>query len=262
MKSSNTILLLLGGGALAYWASSGSHQVDDDIKAAAIPNAPTGVTRGLRNNNPGNIVKSSAVKFAGEVQPSQDSVFKQFISMAYGYRAMFKLLETYLFNGYNTITKIINHWAPGGSAGNDPASYIKFVSTYTGVDPNAILSYNFPLVIQNIVRAMSRVENGVTANDNDVIQGYALFQNKSISGMLPITKFLRPVNPVKPNRSVPNQATKVWRANGRRIVFANPGQVDHFVHEFDTNCPGGYVNYCDANFCYEKSCEDFDQATF
>lgn len=36
--------------------------------------------RGLRNNNPGNI-RLSSTKYQGEVQPSQDTAFKQFESM-------------------------------------------------------------------------------------------------------------------------------------------------------------------------------------
>ena len=42
--------------------------------------------RGLRNNNPGNIRKNSDV-FQGE-KTSSDREFKQFKSMAYGYRAL------------------------------------------------------------------------------------------------------------------------------------------------------------------------------
>ena len=52
------------------------------------------MSRGLRNCNPGNI-RQSRSKFKGEVRPSRDSAFKQFESMAYGYRAMFVLLDTY-----------------------------------------------------------------------------------------------------------------------------------------------------------------------
>lgn len=46
------------------------------------------MSRGLKNHNPGNI-RQSATKYIGEVRPSQDKSFKQFSSMAYGYRAMF-----------------------------------------------------------------------------------------------------------------------------------------------------------------------------
>lgn len=42
--------------------------------------------RGLRNNNPGNIRINDDL-FQGEVRPSKDKSFKQFETMAYGYRA-------------------------------------------------------------------------------------------------------------------------------------------------------------------------------
>jgi Asp-tRNA(Asn)/Glu-tRNA(Gln) amidotransferase A subunit family amidase len=50
------------------------------------------MSRGLKNNNPGNI-RISATKYLGEVQPSQDRSFKQFKEMRYGYRAMFVIIN-------------------------------------------------------------------------------------------------------------------------------------------------------------------------
>lgn len=47
--------------------------------------------RGLRNNNPGNIRRNSDV-FQGEIRPSKDKSFKQFETMPYGYRAIFRIL--------------------------------------------------------------------------------------------------------------------------------------------------------------------------
>ena len=52
------------------------------------------MSRGLRNRNPGNI-RRSGVRYKGEVRPSTDPAFKQFGSMALGYRAIFVLLDTY-----------------------------------------------------------------------------------------------------------------------------------------------------------------------
>ena len=63
------------------------------------------MTRGLRNNNPGNIRKDGT-HWKGEVEPSRDAAFKQFESMAWGYRAMFKCLNTYSRKyGLDTIRK-------------------------------------------------------------------------------------------------------------------------------------------------------------
>ena len=42
--------------------------------------------RGLRLNNPGNI-RISTTKWQGEIIPSADKSFKQFASLAHGYRS-------------------------------------------------------------------------------------------------------------------------------------------------------------------------------
>ena len=87
--------------------------------------------RGLRNNNPGNI-RINGDLFQGEVRPSKDKSFKQFTTMAYGYRAMFKILSNY-FKNYklDTIRKMIIRWAPQKE--NHTEAYIKAVSDYAGI---------------------------------------------------------------------------------------------------------------------------------
>ena len=52
------------------------------------------MSRGLRNNNPGNI-RLDGVHWKGEKEPSTDNEFKQFETKARGYRAMFQCLNTY-----------------------------------------------------------------------------------------------------------------------------------------------------------------------
>ena len=70
------------------------------------------MSRGLKNNNPGNI-RRSRVRYVGEVSPSADAEFKQFESVAYGYRAMFVLLDSYRRRySLNTIRQMINRYAP------------------------------------------------------------------------------------------------------------------------------------------------------
>lgn len=159
---------LLGGGALLLFAASGkaATEIDDMTKL------PSG-TRGLKNKNPGNIRISTQV-FNGEVVPSTDKLFKQFVSMAYGYRAIFKILQTYLASGHNTITKIINRWAPPSE--NQTSAYVDFVSKFTNIPADKIVSYSInPTEIVKIVKAISRVENGVDAIDKDVSDGYQLW---------------------------------------------------------------------------------------
>ena len=67
------------------------------------------MTRGLRNNNPLNIRRNNT-KWQGLSATQTDKSFFQFKTMAYGYRAAFKTLQTYIRiitfhdNGtYNTV---------------------------------------------------------------------------------------------------------------------------------------------------------------
>lgn len=133
------------------------------------------MSRGLKNRNPGNIRRTGGLPFLGEVSPSSDPEFKQFESMAWGYRAMFKLLNNYIAAGTNTITKIINKYAPATE--NNTTAYINSVVAGSGYGKNDILKVNDTRLIK-IVAAMSRVENGVAANMDDVLKGWELLPLK------------------------------------------------------------------------------------
>lgn len=127
--------------------------------------------RGLRNNNPGNIRINNDL-FQGEVRPSEDKSFKQFTTMAYGYRAMFKILSNY-FKNYklDTIRKMITRWAPPKE--NHTEKYIKAVSDYAGIPADDHLIFEREQMIR-IVAGMSKVENGREADMADVIEGWNL----------------------------------------------------------------------------------------
>lgn len=130
-----------------------------------------GLPRGYRNCNPGNIENNKDV-FQGEVIPSQDSRFKQFKSMAYGYRAMFVTLDTYRKRGRNTIEKIINAWAPCNE--NNTNAYIDSVVKWSGVPQDKILTDCSGRDYIQIVAAMSRVENGIPAYLPEIETGFKL----------------------------------------------------------------------------------------
>ena len=131
------------------------------------------MSRGLRNCNPGNI-RQSRGKFKGEVRPSRDSAFKEFESMAYGYRAMFVLLDTYRTRyGLSTIREMISRWAPPSE--NFTEGYIRFVSERTGIDADAEVNSLSERDMVPIVAAMSEIENGTKAVMTDVHEGWKLF---------------------------------------------------------------------------------------
>ncbi len=131
-------------------------------------------TRGLRNNNPGNI-RVSKTRWQGEVESSakRDSAFEEFKDMAHGYRALLKLLQNYRkVHGLQTITEIINRWAP--PIENNTAGYISRVCKEMGVDANYVPDINNKEVMCSLAAAISQVENGVPAVMIDIEAGWNL----------------------------------------------------------------------------------------
>lgn len=129
--------------------------------------------RGLRNNNPGNI-RNNNIAYQGEVQPSSDKNFKQFRTMAHGYRAMFVVLHTYQRkHGLNTIEAMITRYAPASE--NHTRAYIDSVSEWSGVQSTVRVTTTNAEIMIPIVAAMSRVENGVAAVMSEVEEGWRMF---------------------------------------------------------------------------------------
>ena len=133
------------------------------------------MSRGLRNCNPGNI-RRSKTRYKGERYPSRDSEFKEFESMAYGYRAMFVLLDSYSRRyGLCTIRQMLNRYAP--PVENFTEGYIRFVSEKTGIAPDEIINTRAARDMVPVVAAMSQIENGVAAVMDDVHRGWELFRD-------------------------------------------------------------------------------------
>lgn len=129
------------------------------------------MTRGLRNNNPGNI-RADGTQWQGMAPTQTDSDFVQFVSAEYGIRALARTLSTYFDNyGLNTVAGIINRWAPPSE--NDTASYVEDVASQMNVDPNAPLDLTTDLPA--LVRAIIRHENGVQPySDQTIANGIAM----------------------------------------------------------------------------------------
>lgn len=131
------------------------------------------MSRGLRNRNPGNI-RRSGVRYKGEVRPSTDPEFKQFGSMALGYRALFVLLDTYRIRyGLDTVRTMIARWAPPSE--NDTEAYVRSVCRLTGLPPDRPLDTRDRATMLPLAGAISRVENGVDAIGQEVAAGWELF---------------------------------------------------------------------------------------
>lgn len=134
--------------------------------------AKNNLPRGLRNCNPGNIRKSKQA-WVGLADKQPDKEFFTFRSMAYGYRALIKTLRTYrILHGCITVKDMITRWAP--PAENDTAAYIRAVCLDMQVPESYPVSLDDKAALVQLAAAISKHENGIEANLEDVEAGYEL----------------------------------------------------------------------------------------
>lgn len=147
-------------------------------------------SRGLRNNNPLNI-RHGVSRWEGRATEQTDPDFVTFRTMAMGYRAAWKLLDTYMLRllqarmAFNVVN-IINRWAPE-SDGNNPAAYITAVMSLCDgkigghenlMSPTNVLGRE---KLRLLLAAMTCVENGIKMSQvpTDAIDhGYELAFHK------------------------------------------------------------------------------------
>ena len=168
--------LIVIGNTTATAASNTSNNMNasnNQGTSAQAQFADMSLPRGFRNNNPLNIRKNAANAWKGKVVPGTDPLFEQFITMAYGYRAALRLIRNYIGNGYNTIRKIVNKWAPPSE--NNTSSYVSNVASRTGIDADAVIGRNDREKLCKIAWAMAWSENGrAPASMNDIYLGWSL----------------------------------------------------------------------------------------
>lgn len=129
-------------------------------------------SRGIRNNNPGNLVKTTDA-WKGKVPHAQntDGHFEQFIKPEYGIRAMFIDIKGDITKRQqNTVRKLISSYAPKHE--NNTAAYIAVVTKAIGKGADTLLTANdyFPLI-----KAIIKHENGEQPYSDETIKnGMAL----------------------------------------------------------------------------------------
>ena len=142
-------------------------------------------TRGFRNNNPLNI-RHGVSRWVGRTKVQTDPAFVTFTTMPMGYRAAWKLMDTYRLHlleqdeSYN-IRNIIHRWAPPGD-GNDTTAYVHGVLTILKDmgGEECLCAPETPLgapAIARILAAMTCIENGIAYMDvprEAIIQGFQL----------------------------------------------------------------------------------------
>ena len=142
------------------------------------------MTRGEKNNNPLNI-RHSADQWQGAAVEQTDKSFVQFTTMAYGYRAAWKVLQSY-YNHFMhegkqfTVRNIIYRWTPP-SDNNATEAYIRKVLQISGIGgkenqlpPNNVNCYGR---LSKMIAAMTCIECGMSlsrVDDEAICNGYHL----------------------------------------------------------------------------------------
>ncbi|EHQ9703449.1 hypothetical protein KS548_003356 [Salmonella enterica] len=144
--------------ATAFIQSNG--ELSDTVtgsRRAVSDGSPGDAARGIRNNNPGNLEYSKSNPWVG--QNGDDGRFAKFETPEHGIRALGRNLMSYQRQGIDTVSEIINRWAPP-TDNNDTAAYIKAVCEQLGVSADEPLDSSNPDTLKALCAAIIQHENG------------------------------------------------------------------------------------------------------
>lgn len=113
------------------------------------------IPRGIRNNNPMNLIKTE-IRWLGKIE-STDTKFEQFKTMEWGIRAGAIDLTTDMKRGYNTIESLISKFAPSNE--NDTENYIRTVCKSLKRKRNEKLKTDNDTLFE-LIKIIIRIENG------------------------------------------------------------------------------------------------------
>lgn len=131
----------------------------------STPSSGSGSPRNQRNNNPGNIEDGEFARSLPGYKGS-DGRFAIFENPDAGRNAQVALLQSYGRRGINTVSDIINRWAPP-TDNNPTTAYAQFVAQKLGVDPGQPLDMNNPQVLQAVAGAIEQFEGGGQSASNE-----------------------------------------------------------------------------------------------
>ncbi|MBD1314635.1 hypothetical protein [Klebsiella pneumoniae] len=137
--------------------------------------------RGLRNNNPGNIEAGSN---SWDGQAGSDGRFAKFVTPEHGIRALGKNLLSYQRQGYDTVSEIVNRWAPA-SDGNNTEAYIAALCKKLNVTPNDQLNMSDINTLRQLCAGIIQHENGKQPYSEDQL-------NTGVSAALGLTTLESP----------------------------------------------------------------------
>lgn len=135
--------------------------------------------RGIRNNNPGNLI-DSGIDWWGKT--GVDGIFVVFSEMRLGIRAWFKNYITAVTrHKADTVYKFIHRYAPASHKGNNTEAYIKAVCEGAQLEQDSLMPMDEE-GMTTVFKTMMRVENGAAADvitDADIMAGWAMANTKN-----------------------------------------------------------------------------------
>lgn len=123
--------------------------------------------RGIRNNNPLNIRKTSD-QWNGMIGADKDAKGNRFVifsSPEYGIRAAYRIMKNYAKRGLVTPRDVITTWAPPSE--NNTIAYLSGVTKLSGLSPTTILTTD--ALYMALIKSMIYMENGVQPYPDDLI---------------------------------------------------------------------------------------------
>ncbi|EDX3686396.1 hypothetical protein JMO34_002965 [Salmonella enterica] len=148
-SANNATAFILSNGELSDTVTGSRRAVSDGSQGDAA--------RGIRNNNPGNLEYSKSNPWVG--QNGDDGRFAKFETPEHGIRALGRNLMSYQRQGIDTVSEIINRWAPP-TDNNDTTAYIKAVCEQLGVSADDPLDSSNPDTLKALCAAIIQHENG------------------------------------------------------------------------------------------------------
>ena len=143
---------------LDYEQGASAERVRADVFGGKLP-------RGIRNNNPGNIV-AGPTKWEGEIEGA-DPRYASFSTPESGVRALGKNLLSYGAKGIDTVAGIIARWAPATE--NDTNAYIARVAKDMGVNATEPLNLRDRKTLTALATSIITHENGKNPYSEEMI---------------------------------------------------------------------------------------------
>lgn len=142
----------------------------------SVADVARGLPRGIRNNNPGNI-KRSSTRWEGLADPDEmtdfqrrETVFCVFREPLWGLRAMARILHNYQhLHRLTSVDAMIGRWAPPED-NNATDAYAEFVAERMGLNVGETFDFLESDIAGAMMQAMVRMENSIQPYTPDQIK--------------------------------------------------------------------------------------------